>query len=777
MAFRLFAVVCSWVIVVGIASTAVAQALPGTEPLTIAEPLDEVMVDGIDRFALRALADSVAGRAAHWNRVYSSEAAYLKSVAKNRAAFRTIIGAVDERPQPQGIELIASTTDAAVVAETDTYQILAVRWPALPGVYGEGLLLQPKSKPLARVIALPDADWTPEMFIGLAEGVDVPARSPLQLVASSCQVLIPTLISRADTFSGNPDIRMTNQTHREWIYRQAFEMGRHVIGYEVQKVMAAVDQFERLNEMENGDLPIGVLGVGEGGLLALHSGAADTRIEAVLVSGYFEARENVWQEPIYRNVWSQLSEFGDAELAGLIAPRSLTIEAAAVPEVAGPPQPTAGRSSGAAPGAIEICTLGHVRKEVDRAAVHYDKLKATDKFYFTSSREGDGPSGTPAALAPFLKGLSIEKLNPPAAAATADRRRLFDPQARQQRQVAQLVEFTQELSRRSSGVRDKFWSKADRSSVDSWEKTAEFYRQYIWDELIGKIPPPDMPLHPRTRQIFDTPGYTGYEVVLDVYPDVIAAGILLLPKNLKEGEKRPVVVCQHGLEGVPMDTITQEGRGFKYYSAYAHELANRGFITYAPQNPYRGKDRFRVLQRKSNPVKRSLFSYILRQHERTLEFLAGLPNVDPQRIGFYGLSYGGKTAVRVPPLLPGYALSICSADYDEWILKNTSVSDRYSYMFTGEYEMFEWNMGHVANYAELASLMAPRPFMVERGHYDGVAPDEWVAWEYAKVRRHYAELDIPEKTEIEYFKGPHSINGVGTFEFLHRHLNWPKDHE
>ena len=40
--------------------------------------------------------------------------------------------------------------------------------------------------------------------------------------------------------------------------------------------------------------------------------------------------------------------------------------------------------------------------------------------------------------------------------------------------------------------------------------------------------------------------------------------------------------------------------------------------------------------------------------------------------------------------------------------------DKYSYVFTPEYEMFEWNMGHVANYAELASLMTPRPFMVER---------------------------------------------------------------
>jgi hypothetical protein len=123
---------------------------------------------------------------------------------------------------------------------------------------------------------------------------------------------------------------------------------------------------------------------------------------------------------------------------------------------------------------------------------------------------------------------------------------------------------------------------------------------------------------------------------------------------------------------------------------------------------------------------------------------------------------------------PRYCLSICSADFNEWIRKNCSAEDRYSYVYTKEYEMFEWNMGHVAGYAELASLMAPRPFMVERGHHDGVAPDEWVGWEYAKVRRHYDLLGLGDRTEIEWFNGPHTINGVQTFRFLHRHLNWPE---
>jgi hypothetical protein len=88
--------------------------------------------------------------------------------------------------------------------------------------------------------------------------------------------------------------------------------------------------------------------------------------------------------------------------------------------------------------------------------------------------------------------------------------------------------------------------------------------------------------------------------------------------------------------------------------------------------------------------------------------------------------------------------------------------------------MFEFDLGNTFNYAEMASLIAPRPFMVERGHHDGVAPDEWVAYEYAKVRRFYVGLGLGGRTEIEFFDGPHTIHGVGTFEFLHRHLNWPK---
>ncbi|MGF1579623.1 MAG: hypothetical protein ACFCD0_09695 [Gemmataceae bacterium] len=61
-----------------------------------------------------------------------------------------------------------------------------------------------------------------------------------------------------------------------------------------------------------------------------------------------------------------------------------------------------------------------------------------------------------------------------------------------------------------------------------------------------------------------------------------------------------------------------------------------------------------------------------------------------------------------------------------------------------------------------------------RGHNEGVGLDEWVAHEYARVRRLYAELKMSERTEIEFFQGGHEIHGKGTFRFLEKHLNWPR---
>jgi dienelactone hydrolase len=361
----------------------------------------------------------------------------------------------------------------------------------------------------------------------------------------------------------------------------------------------------------------------------------------------------------------------------------------------------------------------------------------------------------------------------PSGKAPADLRGGFDPAARQQRQIKELEDHTQKILRESEQARaDFFWNKIKAASPQDWEAACAPFESLFREEVIGQFPAPALPINPRSRRLAEKPKWTGYEVVLDVFPDVFAWGYLLVPKDLKPGERRPVVVCQHGLEGVPEDVINEDpnSEGFQYYKAFAARLAERGFVVFAPHNPYRGGNTFRQLQRKANPLKKSLFSVIIAQHDRVLDWLSGLPFVDSKRIGFYGLSYGGRSAMRVPAALNRYAVSICSGEYNDWPRKNVSLDFPYSFMFTGEYEMAEFDLGHSFSYAEMAALIAPRPFMVERGHNDPVGLDEWVASEYAKVRRLYDQLGISDRTAIEFFNGRHTINGVGTFEFLRKHL-------
>src|SRR5208282_4977694 len=97
-----------------------------------------------------------------------------------------------------------------------------------------------------------------------------------------------------------------------------------------------------------------------------------------------------------------------------------------------------------------------------------------------------------------------------------------DPSIRMHRQFDQLVRHTQELIRQSLQRRERFWAKADASSAEKWQSSTKFYRNYIWSEVIGRMPEPDAPAHPRTRLIYDHPKFRGYEVVLDVWPGIFA---------------------------------------------------------------------------------------------------------------------------------------------------------------------------------------------------------------------------------------------------------------
>jgi dienelactone hydrolase len=738
-----------------------APRLPGTEPMAEHGDLSAAMVEGIDRWLARETERVAVARMQRWRDAANAET-WDTFAAAQREQLGRAVGVIDARTSRAIEAIVEPEAPRSIAADEVGVVTQRVRWPVLDGVNGEGLLFQPVAKPRAAIIALPDADELPER-----------CEFARRLAAQGCLVLVPALVDRRDDFSGSDALqRFTNQPHREWIHRQAFEMGRTLIGYEAQKVFAAIDALASMRaKLQLPDSPIGIAGYGEGGLIALHCAALDPRIGATLVSGCFGPRENVFAEPIYRNVFGSVRDFGGAELAALIAPRRLIVEQSRAAEIAGPP-PAKDSRKGAAPGAIKTPDIAEVEAEVARANELIAALKNAPPITLVRSADGQPlDHGSDDAIRALL-GVEVKKLNNPKLTPLDVPPEFVD--ARQRRTLRELEQFTQRLVREAERARNEtIWTKIKPGA--EWDAAQRELRARLWEQVFGKITAEPLAPNPRSRLLFEKEKWSAYEVELDVLPDVFAWAWLLVPRDIKPGERRPVVVCQHGLEGLPEDVVTDDPKAhaFASYKAFAARLADRGFVVFAPHNPYRGGDKFRVLQRRANPLGLSLFSFIIAQHDAQTQWLAGLPFVDPKRIAFYGLSYGGKTAMRVPAVLDRYCLSICSGDFNEWIFKNVSTDARFSYMFSGEYEMPEWNLANVCNYAEMAMLIAPRPFMVERGHNDGVGADEWVGYEYAKVRRGYTKLGVADRTEIEWFDGPHTINGVGTFQFLHKHLAWP----
>jgi len=773
------------------------QVLPGTKPLMMEGDLSIKMLEGAHKFIEKKIDESIAKRLKLWNRDLTSKEAYEKSVEPNRRRFMKYIG-VEDKTQPMvnynvGIpdkypsvvmEKISTNNDPELVSETDKYKIYQVRWPVLNGVYGEGLLLQPKTKSKADIIAIPDADQEPEQLVGLMPGIAPESQFARHLAENGFQVLVPVIISRTLLFPGKPQ----QQTYREWLYRQSYHMGRHIIGYEVEKVLAAIDWFKQSDK----NVKIGVAGYCEGGLIAFYSAAADKRIDAVLVSGYFNSRQHVWDEPIYRNVWGLLSEFGDAEIATLIAPRPLVIEYSSIPEIIdtvkeSPDKPAQveGLPFTGYKGKLQTPLFKDVQSEYNRI----DTLtrQGFQPRAFIYGKKNDPVSfGSQTALEKFIFFLGDNSSLPLTNEMPSDNRSSFDAQERQVRQVKEIENHVQWLVRQSDQERNRFFlykvmpEFADRTwstkpyhpyySPDRFIEQAKDYRKYFSEEILGKFDDTLLAPNAHTRKKYDKERWTGYEVTLDVYPNLFAEGILLIPKDIKPGERRPVVVCQHGRNNTPEKMVEGNTTG---YNDIAARLAAQGFIVYAPQNPYRWEDQYRWLSRKANTIRKTLFSFIVSQHEQTIHWLQSLPFVDSSRIAFYGISYGGETAMRVPAVLEGYCLSICSGDFGDWTRKVTDTHYEGSFMNSLEWEMPYFNMGSTFSYAEMAYLIFPRPFMVERGHHDIVQPDEWVAYEYGKVRYFYDQFNLGDKTEIEFFNGGHSMRSDETIEFLHKHLNWP----
>ncbi|MCH8046045.1 MAG: flagellar type III secretion system protein FlhA, partial [Planctomycetes bacterium] len=269
--------------------------------------------------------------------------------------------------------------------------------------------------------------------------------------------------------------------------------------YEVQKVLACVDWFEQEAKQQKRDARIGVVGYGEGGMIALYAAALDPRIDATIVSGYFDDRNAIWSQPIDRNVFGLLDQFGDAELAAMVAGRGLIIDTTPGPKVT-----LAGR--GGAPAVLK--SPQRTDPEFTRALKLLANSDLDPLYSFVK------PGDMSKAVKNLVETLGVRPNIRKSSSRPKMLRGAWDASIRQARQIHEIDRHNQRVLRESQSVRQQFMKKlydaADKQDLAVYKKVADEYREHFATQVIGRFDEKRLPPNVRTRKAYDNAKCTGY---------------------------------------------------------------------------------------------------------------------------------------------------------------------------------------------------------------------------------------------------------------------------
>jgi len=680
-------------------------------------------------YFLKHIAATPALRDQGWRPNDYSVKTYRASLAVHRSNLRRMLGLVD----PQ------TGTQAEVrVLETAPVRVEDARLEIAEGLEGRALVFVPPGRVRAGVVAVPGAGESREQFAGIEQG-ESPARWLTDLLRGGVVVAVPITIERRTDFSFG---RQDHMDRRLLLWRLGFIVGRTLVGLEVQQAESWGTYLKKQFKLQ--PRQVGVMGWRQGGMTALYAGAMGSW-GAVSVVDYFQKRENCWREPVDRMLYGQLKEFGDAEVVALVAPVPLEI-------VYSKDGPTPHASVDAEVNRAERFYRGlNLQRslQVEQAASRNAALeKAVGRM---ADLLGGRPSDVPVSIT-----ARVSK-----AAVTMSRNKHFEA----------WLEYLKKLDTASGGVRRAYWKLLETPPGERKAKAEQLRRNLA--QLMGTVPVANTRLDPRTRLIRVTDKFVAFDVLLDVVPGVHAYGQLLVPRG--EERRMPVVICQHGLGGRPADMTGIGGDPDLIYHALGAHLADLGYVVFAPyiNVPIRQEILVNPLVREAAALGMMRTSLELAKLHRIIDFLDTQPYVNPNRIGYYGLSYGGYSAIWMPPLEPRIKASVISGHFNDWRLKLTDQRYSGSYLHYQDADFYNWNVLHRFTHRELIAAMYPRPVCVEFGKKDPTTTAEWHlrAWlQVERWKRAWGLGGLYEQVTQVRFDGPHEIHGIGTIAFLNRFL-------
>lgn len=307
--------------------------------------------------------------------------------------------------------------------------------------------------------------------------------------------------------------------------------------------------------------------------------------------------------------------------------------------------------------------------------------------------------------------------------------------------------------------------KRDYSNVEAFLKSVEPNRA----RYRAMLAPPELkaagPL--RRRPFTAVPGLRAEWITLPLSNGLTAEALLAMPANVTG--KAPLVIAQHGIDSYPEKVFGLEDPR-DVYKSYGKALVERGFAVLAPMNLFTVERRNRM-ERLARLDGTTLSGIEFERMSLLLDAVLAEGAVDGERVGFWGISLGGMAGMYWTPLEPRIKASIITAWFNHRRNKMAVPDARYS-SFIDTTEEHAFTRGWLTEFtdSDVASLICPRPLMVQHGKQDRIAHWPQVEEEFNAARGHYERLGLEERAQLVLFDGGHEIELKSGLEFLTRWL-------
>ena len=286
----------------------------------------------------------------------------------------------------------------------------------------------------------------------------------------------------------------------------------------------------------------------------------------------------------------------------------------------------------------------------------------------------------------------------------------------------------------------KFADGSSAKSPEDWQRRRKEILE-TWHKRLGAWPPlVERPIVKRLETV-EKEGFVQHHVHVQISPEgKLADGYLLMPPG--KGPFPAVLVPFYE----PLTSIGEgtQGKGRGTHD-YGLQLVKRGFVTLSIGTPGSvekiGLDTRQLLVEAGVEQRRQPLTLLAYTSANCHTALAQMPEVDPQRIGVIGLSYGGKWSMFSSCLYDKFACAVWSDPgivfneknanvnyWEPWYLGFDPTAKRKPGIPSAENPrtgLYKELVDAGDDLVDFHALMAPRPVLVSGGTED--PPRNWVA--------------------------------------------------